>query len=31
MYDADEGKKQLRAAQTKAKYESMAEKDLERS
>jgi excinuclease ABC subunit B len=30
MYDADEGKKQLRAAQTKAKYESMPEKDLER-
>src|SRR5512143_3799563 len=30
MYDADEGKKQLRVAQTKAKYESMPEKDLER-
>ncbi len=30
MYDADEGKKQLRAAQTKAKYESIPEKDLER-
>jgi excinuclease ABC subunit B len=30
MYDADEGKKQLRVAQTKARYESMAEKDMER-
>ena len=30
VYDADEGKKQLRAAQTRAKYESMPEKDLER-
>src|SRR5512139_432404 len=30
VYDADEGKKQLRVAQTKAKYESMPEKDLER-
>jgi excinuclease ABC subunit B len=30
MYDADEGKKQLKAAQTKAKYESMPEKDMER-
>jgi excinuclease ABC subunit B len=30
MYDADEGRKQLRAAQTKAKYESMPEKDQER-
>jgi excinuclease ABC subunit B len=30
MYDADEGKKQLRAAQTKARYESMGEKDMEK-
>ncbi|HYR00288.1 MAG TPA: helicase-related protein, partial [Casimicrobiaceae bacterium] len=30
VYDADEGTKQLRVAQTKAKYESMPEKDLER-
>ena len=30
VYDADEGKKQLRAAQTRAKYESMPEKDMER-
>jgi excinuclease ABC subunit B len=30
MYDADEGKKQLRAAQTKARYETMAEKDMEK-
>ena len=30
MYDADEGKKQLRAAQTQRKYESMPEKDMER-
>ncbi len=30
VYDADAGKKQLRAAQTRAKYESMPEKDMER-
>ena len=30
MYDADEGKKQLKAAQTKAKYEAMPEKDMEK-
>jgi excinuclease ABC subunit B len=30
MYNADEGRKQLRAAQTKARYESMAEKDMEK-
>src|SRR5437879_415376 len=30
MYDADEGRKQLRVAQTKARYESMAEKDMEK-
>ena len=30
MYDADEGRKQLRAAQTKARYESMGEKDMEK-
>ena len=30
VYDADEGKKQLRAAQTRAKYESMPEKDMEK-
>ncbi|HET7031743.1 MAG TPA: excinuclease ABC subunit UvrB [Casimicrobiaceae bacterium] len=30
VYDSDEGKKQLRAAQTRAKYESMPEKDMER-
>src|SRR5215475_3737990 len=30
MYDADEGKKQLRAAQTRARYEAMGEKDMER-
>jgi excinuclease ABC subunit B len=30
VYDPDAGKKQLRAAQTKAKYESMPEKDMER-
>jgi excinuclease ABC subunit B len=30
MYDADEGKKQLRAAQTKARYESMGERDMEK-
>ena len=30
VYDADAGKKQLRAAQTRARYESMPEKDMER-
>jgi excinuclease ABC subunit B len=30
VYDADEGRRQLKAAQTKAKYESMPEKDMER-
>jgi excinuclease ABC subunit B len=30
MYDVDEGRKQLRAAQAQKKYESMPEKDLER-
>jgi excinuclease ABC subunit B len=30
VYDADSGKKQLRAAQTRAKYVSMPEKDMER-
>jgi excinuclease ABC subunit B len=30
MYDVDEGKKQLRAAQAQKKYEAMPEKDLER-
>jgi excinuclease ABC subunit B len=30
VYDADAGKKQLRAEKARAKYESMAEKDLER-
>jgi excinuclease ABC subunit B len=30
VYDSDEGKKQLKAAQTRAKYESMPEKDMER-
>ena len=30
VYDPDAGKKQLRAAQTRAKYESMPEKDMER-
>jgi excinuclease ABC subunit B len=30
MYDADEGKKQLRAAQTQRKYEAMPAKDMER-
>ena len=30
MYDADEGKKQLRVAQTRARYETMAEKDMEK-
>jgi len=30
MYDADEGKKQLRVAQTKARYEAMGEKDMEK-
>src|SRR6202163_2092948 len=30
MYDADEGKKQLRAGQVRAKYEAMPEKDLEK-
>jgi excinuclease ABC subunit B len=30
VYDADAGRKQLRAAQTRAKYESMPEKDMER-
>jgi len=30
VYDADEGRKQLKAAQIQAKYESMPERDLER-
>ncbi len=30
VYDADEGKKQLKAAQAQAKYETMPEKDMER-
>jgi len=30
VYDAESGKKQLRAAQTRAKYESMPEKDMEK-
>ncbi len=30
VYDADEGKKQLKAAQAQAKYDSMPEKDMER-
>jgi excinuclease ABC subunit B len=30
VYDADAGKKQLKAAQTRAKYESMPEKDMEK-
>jgi excinuclease ABC subunit B len=30
MYDADEGKKQLKAAQAQRKYEAMPEKDMER-
>jgi excinuclease ABC subunit B len=30
VYDADAGKKQLKAAQTRAKYEAMPEKDMER-
>jgi excinuclease ABC subunit B len=30
IYDPDAGKKQLRAAQTRAKYEAMPEKDMER-
>jgi len=30
VYDADEGRKQLRTAQTKARYESMPEKDMEK-
>jgi excinuclease ABC subunit B len=30
VYDADEGRRQLKAAQTQAKYDSMPEKDLER-
>jgi excinuclease ABC subunit B len=30
MYDADEGKKQLKAAQAQRKYEAMPEKDVER-
>ena len=30
VYDADEGKKELRAAQARAKYESMPEKDMEK-
>ena len=30
MYDADEGKKQLKAAQTQRRYEAMPEKDMER-
>ena len=30
VYDADEGRKKLRAAQTRAKYESMPEKDMEK-
>src|ERR1700681_2704283 len=30
MYDADEGKKQLRAGQAHAKYQAMPEKDLEK-
>ena len=30
MYDADEGKKQLKAAQTRRRYEAMPEKDMER-
>src|SRR5262252_6462334 len=30
MYDAEEGRKQLKAAQTRARYETMAEKDMEK-
>ncbi len=30
VYDPDEGKKQLRTAQTRARYESMPEKDMEK-
>jgi excinuclease ABC subunit B len=30
MYDADEGRKQLKAAQTQRRYEAMPEKDMER-
>jgi excinuclease ABC subunit B len=30
VYDADAGRKELKAAQTRARYEAMAEKDLER-
>ena len=30
VYDADEGRKQLRTAQTRASYESMPEKDMEK-
>ena len=30
VYDADEGRKQLRTAQTRARYESMPEKDMEK-
>jgi excinuclease ABC subunit B len=30
VYDADEGKKQLRTAQARARYESMPEKDMEK-
>ena len=30
VYDPDEAKKELRAAQAKAKYEAMPEKDMER-
>jgi len=30
VYDAEEGKKKLRSEQTRAKYESMPEKDMEK-
>ena len=30
VYDADEGKRELKAAQTKARYETMPEKDREK-
>ena len=30
VYDAEEGKKELKAAQTRAKYEAMGDKDLEK-